>query len=75
VARKTVFSLFDMDDILREAGAASVSECASRKLGEVLEDNAKEVLFKARQLSAHAGRKEVTRQDIFLAAQLLKLAG
>ncbi|MBI5177135.1 NFYB/HAP3 family transcription factor subunit [Candidatus Micrarchaeota archaeon] len=67
--------MFDMDDFLRNGGAERVSECASKKLGEVLEESGKELLFRAKKLSAHAGRREVKREDILLAAQLMRLAG
>lgn len=67
-----VFSLFEMDSILRKAGAERVSEKASQKLSEVLEDSAKQLLEKARLLARHAGRSRVTRKDVLLAARLLK---
>ena len=71
-AMKSVFSLFDMDAILRKTGAERVGEDASMKLSELLEDSGKEIVFKARQLSYHAGRRHVTRDDIVLAAQYFR---
>lgn len=65
---KGAFSLFDMDDIIRKSGAERVGEDASMKLCEYLEDSGKEILFKAKVLSVHAGRKHITRDDIVLAA-------
>lgn len=67
---KPVFSLFDMDGMIRSAGAERVDEQASRKLSEILEDSAKELMHKARVLAHYAGRKDITRDDIFLAAQM-----
>ncbi|PIO05951.1 histone [Candidatus Micrarchaeota archaeon CG08_land_8_20_14_0_20_59_11] len=64
-----MLSLFDMDVLLRNAGAERVGEDASRKLGDILEDRAKEVVFRAKIYARHAGRKYVTREDILLAAQ------
>lgn len=71
---KRVFSMFDMDDFLRDAGAERVDESASAKLGELLEDNGSAVLFRAKQLARHAGRRRVLRKDVLLAARLLKVA-
>ena len=62
-------SLFDMDVFLRNAGAERVGEDASRKLGDILEDRAKDVVFRAMIYARHAGRNYITREDILLAAQ------
>ncbi|VVB67178.1 Archaeal histone HAN1 subunit A [Candidatus Norongarragalina meridionalis] len=64
-----MLSLFDMDVLLRNAGAERVGEDASRKLGDILEDRAKDVVFRAKIYARHAGRNTVTREDIMLAAQ------
>ncbi len=64
------FALYDMDRIIRSAGAERVGEDASRKLGEVLEDSANEILLRAKRLAVHAGRKSIRREDILLARQL-----
>lgn len=74
MACKAELSLFDMDDFIRGAGAERVSECASRKLREILEDQAQEVVFQAKLLARHAGRNRVTRDDILLAATLARSA-
>jgi len=66
---KTSFSLFEMDELLRQAGARRVNEEASRKLAEVLEDNAKEILFKAGIYAKHAGRRYIAKKDILLASK------
>ena len=57
-----------MDSIIRKTGAERVGEDASEKLRDILEDSGKDILFKAKQLSYYAGRKEITRDDILLAA-------
>ena len=64
-------SLFEMDKILRIAGAERVDEKASKKLRELLEDSAEEIAFRAKLLAIHAGRKHVEKEDIRLAAQQL----
>jgi histone H3/H4 len=69
---KGSFSLFDMDSIIRKSGAERVGEDASIKLSEYLEDSGKEILLKAKQLSYHAKRKHITREDIVLAAECLR---
>ncbi len=66
----TWFTLYDMDRIIRSAGAERVGEDASRKLSEVLEDSAEKILFKAKQLARHAGRKNIKKEDIVLASIL-----
>ncbi|MFH0835941.1 MAG: histone [Candidatus Micrarchaeota archaeon] len=63
------FSLFDMDSLIRGAGAQRVDERASRKLREKLEDDAKKILSKARVYATHAKRKQITGRDIRLAAK------
>lgn len=72
MASKTVFSLFDLDDYLRRAGAQRVDERASRKLGQLLEDNGVTLVHKARLLARHAGRREILRNDVVLAARMLR---
>ncbi len=64
--------MFDMDDLLRNAGAERVSECASQKLGEILEDAGKQLLYQASVLARHAGRSEITAADVLLAAAMKK---
>lgn len=67
---KKVFPLQDMDKIIRTAGAQRVSEEASKKLSEILEDSATELVFKAKLYAKHAGRNQLNRKDILLAKQL-----
>ena len=70
----THFTLYDMDKIIRHAGAERVGEDASRKLSEVLEDSAKEILLRAKQLAIHAGRRNIRREDILQARSLYRAA-
>ncbi len=64
-----VFHPLDMDKFLRDQGAERVSEDASRRLSRELEDAGEEILFKARLLANHAGRKSIKKEDIYLAAK------
>lgn len=61
-----------MDDLIREAGAQRVSECASAKLGEILEDQAELLMFQAKIIARHAGRNSINGSDVKLAASFLK---
>ena len=65
------FSLLDIDQFLRNAGADRVGEDASIKLCQLLEDSADEIVSKAKILARHAGRNDITREDIVLAANML----
>jgi len=68
----TGFPLYDMDRIIRGAGAERVGEDASRKLSEVLEDSAAEILLNAKKLAIHAGRRNIRKEDILLASRLYR---
>ncbi len=70
MAKAHFISLFDSDKMLRSAGADRVGEDASRKLVEVLEDSAASIVFQAKILAKHAGRKSIAREDILLAASM-----
>lgn len=63
------FSLFEMDDFIRKAGAQRIDERASKKLREKLEDTGVEVIIRAKILARHAGRREITKRDVLLAAK------
>lgn len=58
-----------MDKIMREAGAARVSDDAKAALADVLERNAMEISREANKFALHAGRKTVTEKDILLASK------
>jgi len=70
MSKARVLSLFDSDAFLRAAGAERVGEDASRKLVELLEDSADRIIFQAKILAGHAGRKSITKDDIRLAASM-----
>ncbi|MBI4360231.1 NFYB/HAP3 family transcription factor subunit [Candidatus Micrarchaeota archaeon] len=70
--RPTSLSLFDSDALLRQGGAERVGEDASRKLAEILEDSAQRIVVDAQRLARHAGRKRILREDILLAAQMIR---
>lgn len=62
------FSLYEMDEILRKAGAERIDEKASKKLRDILEDSGCELVAKAKIYAKHAGRNFVNGEDIRLAA-------
>ena len=53
--------------IMKDAGAARVSEDAAETLAKAMEEYAIEVSEQANKLAKHAGRKTVTAADIELA--------
>lgn len=55
--------------VIHKAGAERVSLDAAEELRDVIEDMALDIARRAKQLSIHAGRKTVTRDDIKLAAR------
>ena len=65
--------MFDSDALIRRAGAQRVDERASKKLREILEDQAKKIAFEAKLMAKHAGRKVVTRDDILLAVRMVHM--
>lgn len=56
-----------IDRLMRNAGAARVSEAASKKLVDALEDYTEDVARKAVDVARHSGRKTVKAEDIKLA--------
>lgn len=64
---KCFFDLLDVDSFFRKKGACRVSESASEKLAELLQDSAEEVVFKAKIYARHAGRRDINRDDVLLA--------
>lgn len=69
MASSSAFQLYEMDKIIRSQGAERVSEDASQRLSQLLADQAEEILFKAKILARHAGRKDIKKEDVLLAAQ------
>ena len=60
------FSLYDIEQFLREAGAEKVNERAVISLEKELEDTVKELLAEASVYANYAGRKSIKRSDIVL---------
>jgi histone H3/H4 len=61
------FSLYDIEQFLREAGAEKVNERAVLSLEKELEDTVKELLAEASVYANYAGRKRlIKRSDIVL---------
>ncbi len=58
---------WDVEKLIRDAGAERVSEDATEKLVEILEDEAKEIIHKARVYALYAKRKVIRPEDIELA--------
>ncbi len=56
-----------IDRLMRNSGAARVSEAASKKMVDALEDYTEEVARKAVDIARHSGRKTVKAEDIKLA--------
>lgn len=69
MGKKRLLSLNAMDNIMRRAGAARVSDDAKKALAEILEQKALEISTEAKKLAEHAGRKTITDKDIRLAAK------
>jgi len=69
MAKKRFLSHNAMDKIIREVGAARVSNEAKAALAGALENTALELASEAWKFSMHAGRKTVTEKDISLAVK------
>ncbi len=62
------FSLYDMEQFIREAGAEKISEDAVLDLEMELESYADEIALEAIKYAGHAGRKALIKsEDILLA--------
>ena len=69
---KSVFPLWDLDLVIRNAGAERVSEEASIRLDRLLSEQAARLLVDAGKYARHAGRRQIKREDIVLAARYQK---
>ena len=58
--------------IIRKSGATRVSGDAAKALAGIMEEYAGMVAREAMKLATHAGRKTVTKEDITMAAEILK---
>ena len=62
------FSLYDIEEFLRDAGAERINDNAVKSLEMELEDTIKEMVGAARMYANYAGRKSVIkRSDVELA--------
>jgi histone H3/H4 len=66
------FALQALRKIFKKAGAKRISDDAALELGKVLESRAKLILDEARELSKHANRRTVMKQDIKIAKKNLE---
>ncbi|MBE6488493.1 MAG: histone family protein [Methanosphaera stadtmanae] len=55
--------------ILKNAGAARVSDDAAEELAKILEEIGEEYASQANKLAKHAGRKTIKAEDIVLATR------
>lgn len=66
------FTLQPLRKIFKKAGARRVSDSAAKELGIILQARAKSILEEANELSKHANRKTVMREDIKMAKKSLE---
>ena len=67
---KRVFSLYDIEQFLKDEGAERVNEDAVATLAKELEDTVKELVSEAQVYANYAGRKTVIRRsDIAFASK------
>ena len=64
-----MFALHTMKRIFRAAGAKRVTVGACEVLREYLKEECEEILLRALDLSRHAGRVTIAREDIKLAVK------
>ena len=69
----TLLPLAGMERLLKKAGAERVSEDSKKELGLVLEEIGTELGRKALELSNHASRKTIKKEDISLAFKQFKI--
>ncbi|MEM3227943.1 MAG: hypothetical protein QXR58_00715 [Candidatus Micrarchaeaceae archaeon] len=68
MVKKRRFSLYDIEEYLKEVGAERVNEKAVVCFEEELEDTVKELIEEAQFYANYAGRKKlITNSDIMLA--------
>ncbi len=66
------FTLQPLRRLFKKGGAKRVSDKAALELGRILEERTKMLLDEAHELSKHAGRRTVMRQDIKMAKKNLE---
>ena len=68
--QKRAFSLYDIEEFLREAGAEHVNEKAVVSLEEELEDTVKELVSEAQVYANYAGRQSISNADISMVEEI-----
>ncbi len=71
MVKTRVFSLYDIEEFLKEAGAERINERAVVSLEEELESTVEELMTDAQLYANYAGRKRlITANDIMLAKEI-----
>ena len=68
--KKPSISLMSIDRIMRNAGAEKLTKQAKETLRDFLEDKAREITRRAKELAIHAGRKTIDKEDVKLAVKV-----
>lgn len=71
MASKKVFAWSPIRELMKSAGAEMVAHDAVDSLIEHLEDRARGITMKALEMTRHANRKKVIKEDVELAVNLL----
>ena len=66
------FTVYPFEEAFKRARAKRVSDGAMRKLSEVMESIASQILLDAREYAKISGRKTVRKSDIKKAAELFR---
>jgi len=71
MGKNRAFSLYDIEEFLKEAGAQRINEGAVEALEEELDATVKELINDARVYANYAGRKRlIKKSDVKLASEL-----
>ena len=71
MGKNRAFSLYDIEEFLKEAGAQRINEGAVEALEEELDATVKELINEAQVYANYAGRKRlIKRSDVKLASEL-----
>ena len=62
--KPTIFTKQPLKRIIRDSGAKRVSDKAARRLGDVMDTFAEEVLVRAEKLAENSNRKTILKEDI-----------
>ncbi len=67
---KRTFAWSPIRDLMKNAGAEMVAHDAVDELIDYLEERARHITMKALEMTRHAGRKKLTKEDIEIAYDL-----